>query len=145
MTPPRHSVWAAPLCMVSGAAFLVFNDALIKLFTADLPVGQIIAFRALATMACCVALMAKTRPPLPRLRDRDLLIRTGFTVANVFAFVAAVTVLPFSLAVFVDLTNILFVAVLAPVFLPERMTPWKLAAVGTGLAGAAVMLSLEAG
>ena len=81
---------------------------------------------------------------LPSLRDRDLLIRTGFTIANVYAFVAAVLVLPFSLAVFVDLTNILFVALLAPLVLSERLTIAKLLAVGLGISGAGIMLSVEA-
>jgi len=83
--------------MSLGAFFLVANDAVIKLYASGLQTSQIIGFRALATVLFCVALMAKTGWALPSLLDRDLLIRTGFTIANVFAFVVAVIALPFSL------------------------------------------------
>jgi drug/metabolite transporter (DMT)-like permease len=135
---------AAPVMMAAGAAFLVINDALVKQFAGPMPVTQIIAVRAAATIACCLLLIARNRRPLPCPFGRDLMIRTGFTVANVFAFVAAVTALPFSLAVFVDLTNILFVVAAAPFLLAERMTLAKLTAVAAGVAGAGVMLSVEA-
>jgi len=81
--------------------------------------------------------MAKTGWAFPRLWGRDLLIRTGFTIANVFAFVAAVIALPFSLAVFVDMTNILFVAMLAPWVLAERLSMIKVVSILTGMAGRA--------
>jgi len=100
--------------MIAGAFLLVLSDASIKLYASGLPTTQIIGVRASATVLVCLMVMAKTGWAFPRLWGRDLLIRTGFTIANVFAFVAAVIALPFSLAVFVDMTNILFVAMLAP-------------------------------
>ena len=131
--------------MSAGAFFLVANDALIKLFASGLPTSQIIGVRAVATVLFCLSVLAKTGWVFPSLKDRDLLIRTVFTIANVFAFVAAVIALPFSLAVFVDMTNILFVAALAPFILMERPTMVKATAIGIGFLGAAALLSVQVG
>ena len=138
----NHPFGAAAM-MSLGAFFLVANDALIKLYASGLPTSQIIGFRALATVLFCLALMAKTGWALPSLLGRDLLIRTGFTIANVFAFVAAVIALPFSLAVFVDMTNILFIALLAPFVLSERLTTLKICTILVGLLGACLLLSVQ--
>ena len=126
--------------MIAGAFLLVLNDASIKLYASGLPTTQIIGVRASATVLVCLMVMAKTGWAFPRLWGRDLLIRTGFTIANVFAFVAAVIALPFSLAVFVDMTNILFVAMLAPWVLAERLSMLKVVSILTGMAGAGVLL-----
>lgn len=134
----------APALITLGAFFLVANDTFVKLFASDLPFNQIIVFRSLATIAVCIAILVSRGWKLPRLRNRDLLIRTGFTVANVYFFVVALVSLPFSLAVFIDTTNILFVALLAPIVLSERITVGKLSAVALGLLGAGLMLSVEA-
>ena len=134
----------APALMALGAFFLVANDTFVKLYASHLPTNQIIVFRSLATLACCILILWHRGTPLPNLRNRDLLIRTGFTIANVYAFVIALVSLPFSLAVFIDLTNILFVALLAPIVLAERLTFGKLAAVTIGMFGAGIMLSVEA-
>ncbi|WP_170766470.1 DMT family transporter [Ruegeria lacuscaerulensis] len=134
----------APALMALGAFFLVANDTFVKLYASHLPTNQIIAVRSLATVACCIVILWYRRTPLPSLRNRDLFIRTGFTIANVYAFVIALVSLPFSLAVFIDLTNILFVALLAPMVLTERLTLGKLGAVTIGMLGAGIMLSLEA-
>ena len=134
----------APALMALGAFFLVANDTFVKLYASHLPTNQIIVFRSLATLACCILILWYRGTPLPNLRNRDLLIRTGFTIANVYAFVIALVSLPFSLAVFIDLTNILFVALLAPIVLAERLTFGKLATVTIGMFGAGIMLSVEA-
>lgn len=133
----------APLLMVVGALFLVANDALVKIFASELPTNQIIAIRAGVTALLCGVILQSKGWPLPSLRTRDLLIRTGFTIGNVFAFVAALVALPFSLAVFVDLTNILFVALFAPFVLAERLTIRQVIAVAIGILGAGILLSVE--
>jgi S-adenosylmethionine uptake transporter len=129
--------------MIAGAFLLVLSDASIKLYASGLPTTQIIGVRASATVLVCLMVMAKTGWAFPRLWGRDLLIRTGFTIANVFAFVAAVIALPFSLAVFVDMTNILFVAMLAPWVLAERLSMLKVVSILTGMAGAGVLLCVQ--
>ena len=134
----------APALMALGAFFLVANDTFVKLYASHLPTNQIIAVRSLATLACCVLILWYRGTPLPSLRNRDLFIRTGFTIANVYFFVVALVSLPFSLAVFIDLTNILFVALLAPIVLSERLTLGKLCAVTIGMLGAGIMLSVQA-
>ena len=80
--------------MVVGALFLVANDALVKIFASELPTNQIIAIRAGVTALLCGVILQSKGSPLPSLRNRDLLIRTGFTIGNVFAFVAALVALP---------------------------------------------------
>lgn len=89
----------APLLKVVGALFLVANDALVKVFASELPTTQIIAIRAGVTALLCGAILQSKEWPLSSRRNRDLLIRTGITIGNVFAFVAALVALPFSLAV----------------------------------------------
>lgn len=134
----------APALMALGAFFLVANDTFVKLYASHLPTNQIIAVRSLATVACCIVILWYRGTPLPGLRNHDLFIRTGFTIANVYFFVVALVSLPFSLAVFIDLANILFVALLAPMVLSERLTLGKLSAVAIGMLGAGIMLSVEA-
>ncbi len=126
--------------MKIGAACLVINDAIIKTLAASIPLTQIIAIRAATiTLICLLLLVMAGRKPNFTF-SRDVLIRTGFTVGNVFAFVAAISALPFSVAVLVDYTNILFVAIGAPFVLGERLTGLRLAAVLIGLTGAALIL-----
>ena len=86
----------APALMALGAFFLVANDTFVKLYASHLPTNQIIVFRSLATLACCILILWYRGTPLPNLRNRDLLIRTGFTIANVYAFVIALVSLLFS-------------------------------------------------
>ncbi len=129
--------------MVVGALFLVANDALVKIFASELPTNQIIAIRAGVTALLCGVILQSKGWPLPSLRNRDLLIRTGFTIGNVFAFVAALVALPFSLAVFVDLTNILFEVLFAPFVLTQRLTVGQMLAVTIGIFGVGILLSVK--
>jgi len=131
------------LFMTLGAASLVINDAIVKTLTTQMPPSQIIAIRSVVIALICLGLM-RLKGQSPRVvLDRDTLIRTGFTIGNVFAFVAAISVLPFSIAVLVDYTNILFVAMAAPFVLGEQLSPLRVFAVLAGLFGAALILSPE--
>lgn len=132
-----------PIYMSLGAACLVVNDAITKTLTTEMPVTQIIMIRAMTIAGICLLLLRLNNKPLINPFRKDVLIRTGFTVGNAFAFVAAVSVLPFSTAVLVDYSNIFFVTLAAPFLLNERLTRVRMAAVCFGLSGAALILSPE--
>jgi drug/metabolite transporter (DMT)-like permease len=132
---------SAPFLMTLGAAFLVVNDAIVKDVAGALPLTQIVALRAAVITAVCGGLIALSGKGFALPLQRDFLLRSGFTIGNVFAFVAAVSVLPFSIAVLLDFTNILFVALFAPLVLGERLTRLKIIAAALGFTGAAIILS----
>lgn len=137
-----HSL-RAPILMTVGAAFLVVNDATVKTIGEALPISQVIAIRSVVIALTCGVIIALSRRRLSNPFNRDVLLRTAFTVGNAFAFVAAVRILPLSVAVMVDFVGILFVAASAPFLLAERLTPLRLLAVTTGLFGAALVLAPE--
>ncbi len=133
----------ATLLMTASAALLVVNDSMVKFIGDALPITQIIAIRAVAILMTCAAILGFKRRRLTNPFTRDVLLRTGFTVGNAFAFVATVRALPLSVAVLIDFTNILFVALLAPFVLSEKLTLMRLSAVFVGLMGAFLILSPE--
>lgn len=132
-----------PIYMSLGAASLVVNDAITKILTTQMPVTQVIMIRAVTIAAICLLLLRLKNRPWVNPFHKDILIRTGFTVGNAFAFVAAVSILPLSTAVLVDYSNILFVILAAPFILNEQLTRTRLIAVCFGLSGAALILSPE--
>lgn len=127
--------------MSAGAGLLVVNDVIIKTLTDDMPVTQLIAIRATMIAALCLMLTCRKGPWPRRAFTADVALRTAFTAGNVFAFVTAMSVLPFSVAVMLDLGSIIFVALAAPMVLGERLTLRTLATAVVALVGAALILS----
>ena len=143
MKQPSVSKMVPPALMTAGAAFLVFNDAIVKHVSGTLPIGQIIAIRSFVIMIVCIGLAVLLKRRWTSPFQTGVVFRTVFTVLNVFIFVKAVSVLPFALAVLLSFTNILYVAILAPIFLTERLDLRKVLAVSIGFLGAWVTLSPE--
>ncbi len=123
---------AGIMAMVVGAGLLVTNDAVVKTLANDLTLLQIIGFRSLGI----IILFSLFRFTVLRRRafvcNRAVLARTIFSVANIYCFVAAVTVIPLSTAIVIDFSNILFVALLSPVLL---RIPFQFSALGAALIG----------
>ena len=129
--------------MTAGAFSLVLNDALVKIVADHVPPTEIIAIRSVfIAVLCALDLMARHERPR-YLFDRDALIRTAFAVANTFVFVAAVTSLPFSVAVLVDYSSLLFVGIIAPFVLKEQTRLARVVATVVGLLGCYLILAPE--
>lgn len=129
--------------MTLSTASLVVNDALVKVASAELANSQIIVIRSLVIVLLCALVLRGWPGFVALLADRDLLVRTGFVVANTFAFVAAVTSLPFTIAVLVDYSGLLFVSMLASVLLGERLSARRLTVIVPGIVGCYLILSPE--
>ncbi len=129
--------------MIAGAACLVVNDALVKSISPDFTISQIILVRSIVIAAVCLTLMRVRLPTWRKTVSPDVILRTVFAVLNTFVFVAALTLLPFSVAVLVDYSSMLFVAVLAHFMLRERLVMNRIVFTIFGLFGAALILLPE--
>jgi len=116
--------------------------AAIKL-AGDVPVGEVIFFRAAFALVPLFALSGFTVGPLAIMRTGRLLyhvVRSGAGVSSMFLNFAALTMLPL-----VDITAFSFVApifavVLAALVLSERVGPFRWGAVMVGFVGVVLMV-----
>ena len=129
-------------CMLAGVALLTLSDAAAKWFTADYPVGEVVAIRALFIL-CFIVLFTSWRGRIAELRVRsyrDHLIRGGFACASTLLFVLGLSLLPLADAIAVTFAGPLFITALAPLMLRERVGWRRWLAVLAGFAGVLLMV-----
>ena len=126
--------------MVVGAGLLVTNDAVVKTLADDLTLLQIVGFRSLGIIIIFSLFRLTILRNRPFVFNRAVLVRTFFSVANIYCFVAAVTAIPLSTAIVIDFSNILFVALLSPALLGIPFRFSLLGAALVGFTGAAVII-----
>ncbi len=131
---------AGIMAMVVGAGLLVSNDALVKTLADDLTLLQIVGFRSLGIVILFSLVRFTVLRNRPFVFNRAVLMRTLFSVANIYCFVAAVTVIPLSTAIVIDFSNILFVALLSPALLRIPFRFSLLFAAFIGFTGTAVII-----
>ncbi|MEM7405216.1 MAG: DMT family transporter [Pseudomonadota bacterium] len=128
---------------VVGIGCVTLNDALMKLVVDDVPVSQAIGLRGLFALLP-VLFMTFRAGGLYALRVHSVAAHVGAAVllaAPIFVYIYSLTVLPLSIATIIFFTNPLFVAVLAPLVLRERLGRGRVAAVLLGFAGAALVVN----
>lgn len=81
----------------------------------------------------------KTRIPIQHI------VRNGVHYAAQWAWLVAVTLIPLAQVVSIEFTMPIWVALLAVVFLGERMNAWKVSAIVLGLIGVWIIVRPEAG
>lgn len=129
-------------CMLGGVALLTLSDAAAKWFTAEYPVGEVVAIRALFILVF-IALFAVARNRLRELRIRSYrnhLLRGGFACASTLLFVMGLSLLPLADAIAVTFAGPLFITALAPAILLERVGWRRWLAVLAGFAGVLLMV-----
>ncbi len=129
-------------CMISGGLLLTINDAIQKWMTADFPVGQLLAMRAVFMLLPIAFLIwrAGGRPALKVTNQRGQALRAVLVCLSSFLFVGALSVMPLADAIAITFAGPLFVTALAPIFLREQVGWRRWGAVLTGFAGVLVMV-----
>ena len=138
----EHRPFRGIALSVFGIGCITFNDSMMKLVVNEHPIGQAIFIRGIFVMLL-VSLLVYRQGGLRVLRIHSLRLQfwsAFLLVLPLFLFIYALSQLPLSIATIIFFTNPLFVCLLAPIWLEERVT-WLLgAAVALGFVGAALVL-----
>ena len=155
MTPPRPAVGIAghglpPSSLPRAVALMLFASAcfagmgaLVKVASAQASFLIVVLVRSVVIALVTLALVRLRRAPL-RPRNRRLMLWrsvTGFTAMCCYFY--AVGELPLSTAITIQYTAPVFVALLSPLMLGERVPPRGLALVALAFVGAALVISPE--
>lgn len=128
---------------VFGIGCITFNDAMMKLVVDDHPVGQAIFVRGVFAILL-VSLLVYKQGGVRSLNVHSVSLQFWcalLLVLPLFLFIYSLSQLPLSIATIIYFTNPLFVCLLAPIWLGERVT-WVLGtAVTVGFVGAALVLA----
>ncbi|MCX7273190.1 MAG: DMT family transporter, partial [Burkholderiales bacterium] len=124
------------LWMVLGMTAFIGNDAIIKAVGERLPAAQMIVVRGVMAITLIV-LVAARMGALGRIRDVArgwVVLRAGCEGAGTFLYLAALFHLPLANVTALNLSSPLMIAVLAMIFLNERVdrARWTIIAVGFG-------------
>ncbi len=127
--------------MLLGVILLSLSDALIKSLTLGYPVGQLLFMRGL--FICPWVLILAHRAGGPRslrvINVKGQVWRGLSTIAGSFLFVLALRYLPLADAIAISFTGPLFITVMAPYVLGERIGWRRRAAVLAGFLGVVIM------
>src|SRR5215472_6417591 len=128
------------LMMTAAGAFYTFNDAAMKIALSDTSNGWAIFIRG---VICCavlliVAFQGKGLVALGWRNLRGQLECGGYYVLAAFLFIYSLPLLSFPVAVTALYTSPLFLVLLAPLLLEERINSVRLGATAVGFFGAAL-------
>ncbi|HUV21992.1 MAG TPA: DMT family transporter [Gammaproteobacteria bacterium] len=133
-----------------GASILVFGlflfsiqDVIIKYFSGDYSVLQIVFVRGLIAMLLLLSLFAMMRERIPLLSKRPLLMlcRGLFGFSSYTCYYLAVAAMPLAEVVTITFTMPLFVTAMSAVILREKVGIRRWGAVIVGFAGILIILS----
>jgi len=130
---------------VLGMSAFIGNDAMIKAVGERLPAAQMLVVRGVMAILLIV-LVARQLGALARIRDvldRWVLLRASFEGLGTFLYLAALFNLPLGNVTAINQSSPLFVAVLAMLFLKERVGTARWLAIGAGFTG--VLLVIQPG
>lgn len=130
------------LWMVAAMTAFIGNDALVKIIIARVPIAQMIVVRGIMAITL-IALVAYRMGALERIRDilrGWVVLRAACEGAGTFLYLAALLVLPLANATAINLSSPLFIALLAIVFLGERVDRLRWLAIGIGFAGVLLVI-----
>ncbi|MDX2157250.1 MAG: DMT family transporter [Hyphomicrobiaceae bacterium] len=130
------------LLMLTGTAFLAWNDAVAKHLSATLPVGQIVCLRQIAAVTLVLAVgLATAGPNAFRIVDVPLQAMRGLAfVGSTLLIVASLAALPIPIVTAIAFASPMGVAVLSVPILGEHVSPRRWLAVLLGFAGVLVII-----
>ena len=133
----RGAAW-----MVAAMAGFALEDMLIKLASAQMPVGQVVLIFGLGGMVVFAALAARAGQGLwhPAMASRAMVARSLSEVIGRLFFALAITLTPLSSASAILQATPLVVALGAVVFFGERVGWRRWAAIAVGFAGVLMIL-----
>jgi drug/metabolite transporter (DMT)-like permease len=134
---PQNKALRAGLFMVLAMGSFVCNDTIVKLVGESLPVGEIIMIRGAIAMMLIGIICAwqGILPELPRVFQRNVLLRCIFDVLATTAFVTALMHMQIANLTAVLQAVPLAVTLLSMLFLGERVGWQRMAAVVVGFIG----------
>ena len=128
--------------MLLGSALLTTNDAVTKWLTQDFPVSQVWCLRTVFVLVP-IALLAPRyggyRALLPN-RIGPQLLRAALFLVTTLLIVTGLSLLPLAQMVAIVFSSPIFIAVLAPIILRDRVTTGRWLAIGVGFIGVLVIL-----
>lgn len=128
--------------MVLGGGALTISDAATKWLTASFPIGEILFVRALvvAVLIWLIVWRSGSFDGLRIGRYRNIGARSFLAVCSTFLIVSALARLPLNEVIAILFVGPLFVAVLAPLLLGERVSLHRWLAVLIGFSGMLIMV-----
>ena len=130
------------LWMVVAMTAFIGNDALIKSIGARVPTAQMIVVRGVMAIALIV-FVAWRMGALGRIADIVrgwVVVRAGCEGIGTFMYLAALFQLPLANATAINLSSPLFIAVLAVIFLHERVDRARWMAIAVGFMGVLLVI-----
>jgi len=128
--------------MILGGGALTVSDAVTKWLTASLPVGEILFVRALVVAVLIFAIVSRggSLDGIRVSRWRNIGARSVLAVCSTFLIVSSLARLPLNEVIAILFVGPLFVAVLAPLLLGERVSLQRWLAVLVGFTGMLIMV-----
>jgi drug/metabolite transporter (DMT)-like permease len=127
----------AALLVVLGMSMISSNDAIMKLGSANLGIGQILFMRGmLATLIFAIVIKSTGRQLFPKIAfTKWNLARAGCECLATICFITGLSLLPIAIASTLVWTSPIFLTICAAVYLKERVTFSRGFAVFTGFIG----------
>ena len=134
---PQNTALRAGVLMICAMGSFVANDTIVKLVGKSLPVGEIIMVRGLIAMLILglICHWQGLLPQLPRIAQRNVLLRSLFDVIATIAFVTALMHMQIANLTSVMQAVPLAVALLSMVFLKEEVGWRRMTAIVGGFIG----------
>jgi drug/metabolite transporter (DMT)-like permease len=129
-------------CMILGSTLLVANDAVTKWLTQDYPISQVWCLRTLFALVPIIILAPRYggyRTLLPK-RTGSQLVRAVFFLLTTLLIVTGLSLLPLPQMVAIVFSSPIFIAVLSPIFLQERVSIARWLAIAIGFLGVLIIL-----
>jgi drug/metabolite transporter (DMT)-like permease len=134
---PQNTALRAGLFMVLAMASFVANDTIVKLVGRSLPVGEIIMIRGMMAFLLIGFICAwqGLLPQLPRIAQRNVLLRSLLDVIATIAFITALMHMPIANLTSVMQAVPLAVALLSIIVLKEKVGWRRMSAITGGFVG----------
>lgn len=130
------------LCFIFGTAFLVTNDTLVKLQSAEMPIGQLIFVRgwfavAFTLLACW---WLGVLDHLKDLANRAVMARAGVNAVSMFTYMAALIHMPIANVATIMQVIPLALTAASALLLAERVGVRRWTAVAVGFIGVLIVI-----
>lgn len=138
------------IAMTGAMASFVVNDALVKYVSQSLPGAQLIFIRgAFATMlllaiAHAMGLLVGPQSRAREILHRPVLIRSALDAAATLVYLTALFHLPLANATAINMATPLFIALLAVLWMGERIGPVRWLVIGLGFIGVLLIVQPKA-
>jgi drug/metabolite transporter (DMT)-like permease len=138
-----RNVPGAILWMLGSVTFFSLVAIAAREASRTIPTTELMFWRAAGAFLIILAIVVALRKRPADLKTGRPVLQTGRTVVHFaaqFSWIHALTLIPLVEVFALEFTSPLWVAVLAPLLLGERLTRWRIAAAAIGFAGALVVI-----